>query len=100
MSDYRDPNKVTRKRTKEELMQLENYDPEYKVDVLVAPCKDCPKRYLGCHDKCYKYQTFRQARDEYNEQVSKKREDYTTTYLYDLAKPYRHGYSIRRKRRK
>ena len=100
MSDYRDPNKVTRKLSKEELMQLENYDPEYKVDVLTAPCKDCPKRCLGCHDKCYKYQAFRQARDEYNEMVRKEREAYSNDYLYGLVRPYRYGYSVKGKRRK
>ena len=92
--------KAHHKLTQEELRQLENYDPEHKVDVLVAPCKDCPTRYLGCHDKCYKYQAFRQARDEYNEMVRKKREEYSNDYLCDLSKPYKHGYSIRRKRRK
>lgn len=92
--------KAPRKLTKEELMQLENYDPEHKVDSLIAPCKDCPNRYLGCHDKCYKYQAFRQARDEYNEMVRKEREAYSSDYLCDLSKPFRHGYSIRSKRRK
>ena len=92
--------KAHRKLTQEELMRLENYDPEYKVDVLIAPCKDCPTRYLGCHDKCYKYQAFRQARDEYNEMVRKKREEYSNDHLYDLSKLYKHGYFIRYKRRK
>ena len=23
-----------------------------------APCKDCPDRYLGCHDHCEKYKEF------------------------------------------
>ena len=100
MSDYKGSNDVTRKLTKEELMQLENYDPEYKVDVTSAPCKDCPTRYLGCHDKCYKYQAFRQARDEYNELVRKKREEYSNPHLRDLTKTYKHGYFIRYKRRK
>ena len=89
-----------RKLTQEELMQLENYDPEYKVDVLTAPCKDCPTRYLGCHDNCYKYRAFRQARDEYNEMVRKEREAYSNDHLYDLSRPYKHGYVIRCKRRK
>lgn len=76
-----------RKLTKEELMQLENYDPEYKVDALIAPCKDCPTRYLGCHDKCYKYQAFRQARDEYNEIARKEREAASNNYFCNLSSP-------------
>ena len=88
------------KLTQKELMQLENYDSEYKVDASFSPCKDCPNRYLGCHDKCYKYRAFRQARDEYNEMARKEREAYSNDYLYDLSKPYKHGYSIRCKRRK
>ena len=92
--------KEPRRLTQAELMQLENYDPEYKVDASFSPCKDCPTRYLGCHNKCYKYQAFRQARDEYNEMVRKEREAYSNDYLYDLSKPYKHGYSIRGKLRK
>lgn len=79
----------------EELMQLENYDPEYKVDVSTAPCKDCPTRYIGCHNRCYKYQAFRQARDEYNAMVRKEREAHPGDHLCDLSKPYRHGFSIK-----
>ena len=88
------------KLIQEELMQLENYDPEHKVDISTAPCKDCPTRYLGCHNKCYKYQAFRQARDEYNEMIKKEREAYLRYYLYDLAKSCKYSYSIRSKRRK
>lgn len=93
-------NKTQHKLTKEELMQLENYDPEYKVDALKAPCKNCPTRYLGCHDKCYKYQAFRQARDEYNKVVRKRNAEYANVYFCDLSIPYKHGYSVRSKRRK
>ena len=92
--------KAHRKLTQEELMLLENYDPEHKVDVLIAPCKDCPNRCLGCHNKCYKYQAFRQAHDEYNEMVRKEREAYPGDHLCDLSKPHRSVFSIKRKRRK
>lgn len=27
------------------------------------PCKDCPKRYPGCHDKCDDYQTAKSEHD-------------------------------------
>ena len=95
-----DDTKRPRKLTQEELMQLENYDPEYKVDASFSPCKDCPTRYLGCHAKCYKYIVYRQARDDYNERIRKERHMYLSTFYCDLSKPFHHGFSIRRKHRK
>ena len=67
---------------------LENYDPEYKANPRFAPCKNCPNRHLGCHAKCYKYQAFRQARNEYNEVARKEREACTKDYFCDLSKTY------------
>lgn len=32
-----------------------------------TPCKDCQKRYIGCHDICEKYQTWHKRRQEYLE---------------------------------
>jgi hypothetical protein len=29
--------------------------PQY----IKCPCKDCTKRYLGCHDKCQPYQDYK-----------------------------------------
>ena len=83
-------NDIARKLTKEELMQLENYDPEYKADLSTSPCKDCPARYVGCHINCYKYQLFRQVRDSYNAAMHKEHESYLNSYKY----------SFRSKRRK
>ena len=44
-----------------------------------APCKDCEKRYLGCHSNCEEYQAF----DKYNkaryEANLKERESYRYT---------------------
>jgi hypothetical protein len=31
---------------------------------LLAPCKDCPERVLGCHSTCEKYIAFREERDK------------------------------------
>lgn len=31
------------------------------------PCKDCKDRYLGCHDRCEKYQQFKKRNDEIRE---------------------------------
>lgn len=31
------------------------------------PCKDCKDRYIGCHDRCEKYQQFKKRNDELRE---------------------------------
>lgn len=28
-----------------------------------SPCKDCPNRYLGCHDVCVPYKEFQTVRE-------------------------------------
>lgn len=35
----------------------------------IAPCKDCTKRYIGCHAKCQEYLTFKKQMDKYNETI-------------------------------
>lgn len=40
----------------------------------VAPCRNCIDRYLGCHDKCDKYQEFRAERNRMLEEKRKERE--------------------------
>ena len=35
-----------------------------------APCKDCEKRYIGCHGRCEKYLKFKKANDERLKQKS------------------------------
>lgn len=32
-----------------------------------SPCKDCPKRVLGCHSHCESYQAYSKANVERNE---------------------------------
>ena len=34
---------------------------------MIAPCKDCPDRELGCHTSCGKYIAYRKTQDEYND---------------------------------
>lgn len=29
---------------------------------MMPPCKDCPKRKLGCHDRCEEYRQFKAER--------------------------------------
>lgn len=38
-----------------------------------APCLNCPNRYLGCHDTCQKYLTYRKEQDIVNTKRSKER---------------------------
>lgn len=35
-----------------------------------TPCKDCEKRYVGCHGRCEKYLEFKKANDERLKQKS------------------------------
>ena len=35
-----------------------------------APCKDCEKRYIGCHGRCEKYLEFKKANNERLKQKS------------------------------
>ena len=34
-----------------------------------APCLDCEKRYVGCHDKCDAYQDFKRLSAIYTETI-------------------------------
>lgn len=36
---------------------------------LSSPCKDCTRRFIGCHDTCQEYLLFKEGR----EYISKKR---------------------------
>lgn len=33
---------------------------------MVAPCKDCNKRYYACHDTCKEYHAYRKWKDDDN----------------------------------
>lgn len=45
-----------------------------------APCKDCEKRYLGCHSKCEEYQAFTKYNEARYAARLKERESYEYTY--------------------
>ena len=49
------------------------------------PCKDCPKRYPGCHDKCPEYQEAKSKNDAAREaeHARKQREAYTIDTIRD-----------------
>lgn len=29
------------------------------IGIIMSPCKDCAKRYLGCHDRCDDYGAYK-----------------------------------------
>lgn len=39
---------------------------------LIAPCKGCDKREVGCHAVCEEYIAFRKAKDKLNAELKKK----------------------------
>ena len=49
---------------------------------MIAPCKDCQERTVGCHSSCDKYLAFRAERDALNAALS-------IEYAADIA--YREG---------
>ena len=36
---------------------------------LLAPCKNCPDRYVGCHSQCESYKMFRKLKDIENREI-------------------------------
>lgn len=40
-----------------------------------APCLNCPKRAVGCHDKCPDYQGYKKRTNAKNAMIRKIRED-------------------------
>lgn len=42
--------------------------------MIIAPCKDCVGRELGCHSKCERYASYRAAKDEEGNKRRKIRE--------------------------
>lgn len=54
-------------------------------------CKDCKKRYLGCHDYCKDYQSERDAALKLKEEMSRNSINYVTRKTDQI-----HGNSINR----
>ena len=38
-----------------------------------APCKDCKKKYIGCHGKCLDYIDWQQEKSAINDRIRKQR---------------------------
>ena len=45
-----------------------------------APCRGCEDRYLGCHDKCEKYQEDKRLSEEASRRVAEKKKFEATFY--------------------
>lgn len=45
------------------------------VEIMQAPCKDCPERHMTCHERCEKYLAYRQERDACNQRRALERRD-------------------------
>ena len=55
--------------------------------VMKAPCKDCPKRYPGCHDSCPEFAEYRTWAQEKNrrEKQGKRSKDFYDQAPLDFA---------------
>ncbi len=59
-----------------------------------CPCKDCARRFLGCHSSCGEYKTWQKLKDADREQRRRKRiEEYDYSFASRMER-----YSKRRKR--
>lgn len=54
-----------------------------------APCYNCEDRYVGCHSKCKNYISFRQAKDEENEVVKKRKAEVRIRTEYERDRDIR-----------
>ena len=66
---------------------------------LISPCKDCEKRYLGCHSGCPEYKQFKDSIDIARE--NKRKEQIINSHEYDVGlekmKKYKYKYGIKRR---
>ena len=49
---------------------------------VIAPCKDCKDRELGCHGKCERYQSWANDRERVRETERKEKEKYNIARYY------------------
>jgi hypothetical protein len=59
-----------------------------------CPCKDCKRRFLGCHSSCGEYKTWKNLKEtERTERQTKRMEEYDYAFSQRMER-----YSKRRKR--
>ena len=54
-----------------------------------APCKDCERRFLGCHSTCEEYKEFKEFREAYNMDRKAKLDSTNKTYILRYKNPWR-----------
>ena len=60
-----------------------------------CPCKDCKRRFLGCHSSCGEYKTWQKLKDDDREERQRKRME---EYDYAFSRRMERYNSKRRKR--
>lgn len=67
--------------------------------MILAPCKNCSKRYFGCHSRCPEYQAFKEAIEKAHE--TRRKEQIINSHEYDVSidklKSYKYKYGIKRR---
>ena len=54
-----------------------------------TPCKDCDKRYVGCHSTCEDYISFAKKKKKENDAIKAERYKYSTmSWSYSPNKKY------------
>ena len=63
---------------------------------MITPCKDCPDRVIGCHDKCARYRAFRE--DLEGRKPKNYADNDITSYIIKnrIRNAARHGYNPHR----
>lgn len=57
---------------------------------MIAPCKDCSERILGCHATCEKYKEFQQWNEKRRETIAaNKRNEYIFSHSAGKRRSYR-----------
>ena len=59
------------------------------------PCKNCPNRYLACHDHCEKYKAIKAQEQKYKDANRGKKE----AYMYTIENSRKtHDFNVKKKR--
>lgn len=49
-------------------------------------CKDCTRRYVGCHERCTAYKDYKAVLDKKKGRASTEYQEYTSEVLYKRGK--------------
>lgn len=65
---------------------------------IIAPCKDCEERFLGCHANCSLYNKFKEEKKEHDILIKSLKAEQSRLNSYELQKARRlkkYGYEKR-----